>query len=112
MVFREYKDFHSGPFPTGWFKQASEICPSAVTLGMIMWGLAYRKMLFGRLNPRRVSRPFKVTDHLAKGWSVCSKTRIHILREMEKREMIHLKIKRGASPEVRIIDNEIQNWKA
>jgi len=76
-------------------------------VGLIIWGIAYQRKLWGYDSQRRTSGHIKVSNHTCMKWGVCGNSKNTALRLMEKAELIQLDTKRGRSPIVRIIDNEL-----
>jgi hypothetical protein len=76
-------------------------------LGLIIWGIAYQKKLFGHDGQRRTSGHIKVTNQTCMKWGVCGNSKNTALRLMEEAGLIRLDTKRGRSPIVQIIDNEL-----
>ena len=104
---RQYKEFIRGPLPLKWFQKASNISRTAGVLGLIIWGIAYQKKLWGHNSQRRTSGHIKVTNQTCKKWGVCGNSKNTALRLMEEAGLIRLDTKRGRSPIVQIIDNEL-----
>ena len=104
---RQYKEYVSGPLPLKWFQRASTISATAGVIGIIIWREAYQKKLFGHDGQRRTSGHIKVTTQNCMKWGVCGNSKNTALRLMEKAELIRLDTKRGRSPIVQIIDNEL-----
>jgi len=77
-------------------------------VGMIIWRIAYQKKLFGHDAQRRTSGHIKVTNQNCMKWGVCGNSKNTALRLMEKAGLIRLDTKRGRSPIVQIIDNELR----
>jgi len=105
---RQYRHFIRGPLPLKWFQKASTISRTAGVVGMIIWMIAYQKKLFGHDGQRRTSGSIKVTNQTCMKWGVCGNSKNIALRLMEKAGLIRLDTKRGRSPIVRIIDNELR----
>ena len=89
-----------GPFPHGWFAKAATISGKAFVVGVIIWGEAYRKNLFGKWIP--------ASNQKCLEFSVSGRQKRRILRQMHNEGLIQLQTQRGRSPEVRIIDWENQ----
>ena len=104
---RQYKQYVRGPLPLKWFQKASTISRTAGVVGMIIWRIAYQKKLWGYDSQRRTSGHIKVTNQTCKKWGVCGNSKNTALRLMEKAGLIRLDTKRGRSPIVQIIDNEL-----
>ena len=104
---RQYNQFIRGPLPLKWFQKASTISRTAAVVGMIIWRIAYQKKLFGHDSQRRTSGHIKVTNQTCMKWGICGNSKNTALRLMEKAELIRLDTKRGRSPIVQIIDNEL-----
>ena len=104
---RQYKAYVRGPLPLKWFQKASTISRTAGVVGMIIWRIAYQKKLWGYDSQRRTSGHIKVTTQTCMKWGVCGNSKNTALRLMEKAELIRLDTKRGRSPIVQIIDNEL-----
>ena len=105
---RQYNQFIRGPLPLKWFQKASTISRSAAVVGLIIWGIAYQKKLWGHDSQRRASWPMKVTTQTCMKWGVCGNSKNTALRKMEKAGLIRLDRKRGRSPIVQIIDDELK----
>ena len=105
---RQYKEFIRGPLPLKWFQKASNISRTAGVMGLIIWRIAYQKKLWGHNSQRRTSWPMKVTTQTCMKWGVCGNSKNTALRLMEKAELIRLDTKRGRSPIVQIIDDELR----
>ena len=90
-----------------WFRRASSISRSAAVVGLIIWGIAYQKKLWGYDSQRRTSWPIKVTTQNCMKWGICGNSKNTALRLMEKAGLIRLELKRGRSPVVQIIDAEL-----
>ena len=104
---RQYKEYVRGPLPLKWFQKASTISRTAGVVGMIIWRIAYQKKLWGHNSQRRTSWRMKVTNQTCMKWGVCGNSKNAALRLMEKAGLIRLDTKRGRSPIVQIIDNEL-----
>ena len=104
---RQYKEFIRGPLPLKWFQKASNISRTAGMVGLIIWGIAYQKKLWGHDSQRMTSGHIKVTTQNCMKWGVCGNSKNTALRLMEEAELIRLDTKRGRSPIVQIIDNEL-----
>ena len=104
---RHYNQYIRGPLPMKWFQRASSISRSAAVVGLIIWGIAYQRKLWGYDSQRRTSGHIKVSNHTCMKWGVCGNSKNTALRLMEKAELIRLDTKRGRSPIVQIIDNEL-----
>ena len=104
---RQYKEYVRGPLPLKWFQKASTISRTAGVVGLIMWRIAYQSKLWGHNSQRRTSWPMKVTTQTCMKWGVCGNSKNTALRLMEEAGLIRLDLKRGRSPIVQIIDNEL-----
>ena len=104
---RQYKEYVRGPLPLKWFQRASTISRTAAVVGLIIWRIVYQKKLWGYDSQRRTSGHIKVTNQTCKKWGVCGNSKNAALRLMEKAGLIRLDLKRGRSPIVQIIDNEL-----
>ncbi len=105
---RQYKEYVRGPLPLKWFQRASTISRTAAVVGMIIWRDAYQKKLWGYDCQRRTSGHIKVTNHNCMKWGVCGNSKNTALRLMEEAGLIRLDLKRGRSPIVQIIDDELR----
>jgi hypothetical protein len=105
---RQYNQFIRGPLPLKWFQKASNISRTAGVVGLIIWGIAYQRKLWGYDSQRRTSGHIKVTNQTCKKWGVCGNSKNTALRLMEKAGLIRLDLKRGRSPLVQIIDDELR----
>ena len=105
---RQYNQYIRGPLPLKWFQKASTISRTAGVVGMIIWRIAYQKKLWGYDAQRRTSWPIKVTTQTCMKWGVCGNSKNTALRLLEKADLIRLDTKRGRSPIVQIIDNELR----
>ena len=105
---RQYKQFIRGPLPLKWFQKASNISRTAGVVGLIIWGIAYQRKLWGYDSQRRTSGHIKVTNQTCKKWGVCGNSKNTALRLMEKAGLIRLDLKRGRSPLVQIVDDELR----
>ena len=105
---RQYKEYVRGPLPLKWFQRASTISRTAGVVGLIIWRDAYQKKLWGYDSQRRTSGHIKVTNQNCMKWGVCGNSKNAALRLMEKAGLIRLYTKRGRSPIVQIIDNELR----
>ena len=105
---RQYKEYVRGPLPLKWFQRASSISRSAAVVGLIIWGIAYQRKLWGYDSQRRTSGHIKITKQTCKKWGVCGNSKNTALRLMEKAGLIRLDLKRGRSPVVQIIDAELR----
>ena len=105
---RQYRQYIRGPLPLKWFQKASTISRTAGVVGLIIWRIAYQRKLWGYDSQRRISGHIKVTNQTCKKWGVCGNSKNTALRLMEKAELIRLDTKRGRSPIVQIIDNELR----
>ena len=105
---RQYKEFIRGPLPLKWFQKASAISATAGVIGIIIWREAYWRKLWGHNSQRMTSWPMKVTTQNCIKWGVCGNSKNTALRKMEKAGLIRLDTKRGRSPIVRIIDDEVR----
>ena len=104
---RQYKEYVRGPLPLKWFQKASTISRTAGVVGLIIWRIAYQKKLWGYGSQRRTSGHIKVTTQNCMKWGICGNSKNTALRLMEKAGLIRLDTKRGRSPIVQIIDNEL-----
>ena len=104
---RQYRQYVRGPLPLKWFQKASTISRTAAVVGMIIWKIAYQKKLWGYDSQRRTSGAMKVTNQTCMKWGVCGNSKNTALRLMEEAGLIRLDTKRGRSPIVQIIDNEL-----
>ena len=104
---RQYKQYIRGPLPIKWFQRASSISRSAAVVGLIIWGNAYQRKLWGHDSQRRTSGYIKVTNQNCLKWGVCGNSKNTALRLMEEAGLIRLDTKRGRSPVVQIIDDEL-----
>jgi len=93
--------------PMKWFQRASSISRSAAVVGLIIWGIAYQRKLWGYDSQRMTSGSIKVTNQTCLKWGVCGNSKNTALRLMEAAGLIRLDLKRGRSPVVQIIDNEL-----
>ena len=105
---RQYKEYVRGPLPLKWFQRASTISRTAAVVGMIIWRDAYQKKLWGYGSQRRTSESLKVTNQTCMKWGVCGNSKNAALRLMEEAGLIRLDTKRGRSPIVQIIDDELK----
>ena len=105
---RQYNQFIRGPLPLKWFQKASTISRSAAVVGLIIWGIAYQKKLWGYDSQRRTSGHIKVTNQTCMKWGICGNSKNIALRMMEEARLIRLDIKRGRSPVVQIIDDDLR----
>ena len=94
--------------PLKWFQKASTISRSAAVVGLIIWGIAYQKKLWGYDSQRRTSGHIKVTNQTCMKWGICGNSKNIALRMMEEAGLIRLDTKRGRSPVVQIIDAELR----
>ncbi|MFL2807782.1 MAG: hypothetical protein ACJ0DG_01810 [bacterium] len=104
---RQYKEFIRGPLPLKWFQRASNISRTAGVVGLIIWRIAYQRKLWGIDSQRKTSGPIKVTNQTCMKWGVCANSKNAALRLMEEAGLIRLELKRGRSPVVQIIDDEL-----
>ena len=104
---RQYKEYVRGPLSLKWFQKASAISTTAGVIGIIIWREAYQRKLWGHNSQRRTSWPMKVTTQNCMKWGVCGNSKNAALRLMEEAGLIRLDLKRGRSPIVQIIDNEL-----
>ena len=104
---RQYKEYVRGPLPLKWFQKASTISRTAAVVGLIIWGIAYQRKLWGHDSQRRTSGHIKVTTQTCMKWGVCGNSKNTALRLMEEAELIRLDTNRGRSPVVQIIDAEL-----
>ena len=104
---RQYKEYVRGPLPLKWFQRASTISRTAAVVGMIIWRDAYQKKLWGYGSQRRTSGHIKVTTQNCMKWGICGNSKNTALRLMEKAGLIRIELKRGRSPIVQIIDDEL-----
>jgi len=105
---RQYKEYVRGPLPLKWFQRASSISRSAAVVGLIIWGIAYQRKLWGHDSQRRTSGSMKVTNQTCMKWGICGNSKNTALRLMEEAGLIRLDLKRGRSPVVQIIDAELR----
>ena len=105
---RQYEEYVRGPLPLKWFQRASTISRTAGVVGLIIWRIVYQRKLWGYDSQRRTSGHIKVTNQTCKKWGVCGNSKNIALRQMEKAELIRLDTKRGRSPIVQIIDDELK----
>ena len=104
---RQYKEYVRGPLPLKWFQRASSISRTAGVVGLIIWKIAYQRKLWGYDSQRRTSGSIKVTNQTCMKWGICGNSKNTALRMMEEAGLIRLDLKRGRSPLVQIIDNEL-----
>ena len=105
---RQYSQYVRGPLPLKWFQKASNISRTAGVVGLIIWKISYQSKLWGYDSQRRTSGHIKVTNHNCKKWGVCGNSKNAALRLMEEAGLIRLDLKRGRSPIVQIIDDELR----
>ena len=105
---RQYKEYVRGPLPLKWFQSASSISRTAGVVGLIIWKIAYQRKLWGHGSQRRTSGYIKVTNQTCMKWGICGNSKNTALRRMEEAGLIRLETKRGRSPIVQIIDNELR----
>ena len=105
---RQYNQFIRGPLPLKWFQKASTISRSAAVVGLIIWGIAYQKKLWGYETQRRTSGSIKVTNQTCMKWGICGNSKNIALRMMKEAGLIRLDTKRGRSPVVQIIDDDLR----
>ena len=105
---RQYKEYVRGPLPLEWFHRASTISRTAGVVGLIIWRIAYQRKLWGHDSQRRTSGHIKVTNQNCMKWGVCGNSKNTALRLMEEAGLIRLDLKRGRSPIVQIIDDELR----
>ena len=105
---RQYKEYVRGPLPLKWFQKASAISATAGVIGIIIWREAYQRKLWGHNSQRRTSWPMKVTTQNCMKWGVCGNSKNAALRLMEEAGLIRLDLKRGRSPIVQIVDDELK----
>ncbi len=108
---RQYNQFIRGPLPLKWFQKASTISRTAGVVGMIIWMITYQKKLFGHDGQRRTSGSIKVTNQTCIKWGICGNSKNIALRMMEEAGLIRLDTKRGRSPVVQIIDDDLRTDK-
>jgi len=108
---RQYNQFIRGPLPLKWFQKASTISRSAAVVGLIIWGIAYQKKLWGYESQRRTSGSIKVTNQTCMKWGICGNSKNIALRMMKEAGLIRLDTKRGRSPVVQIIDDDLRTDK-
>ena len=94
--------------PLKWFQRASTISRTAAVVGLIIWGIAYQKKLWGYDSQRRTSGHIKVTNQTCMKWGICGNSKNIALRMMEEARLIRLDTKRGRSPVVQIIDDDLR----
>ena len=105
---RQYEEYVRGPLPLKWFQRASTISRTAGVVGLIIWRIAYQSKLWGHDSQRRTSGHIKVTNQTCKKWGVCGNSKNAALRLMEEAGLIRLETKRGRSPIVQIVDDELK----
>jgi hypothetical protein len=105
---RQYKEYVRGPLPLKWFQRASNISRTAGVVGLIIWGIAYQRKLWGHDSQRRTSGSIKVTNQTCMKWGICGNSKNTALRMMEEAGLIRLDLKRGRSPIAQIIDNDLR----
>ena len=105
---RQYRQYVRGPLPLKWFQKASNISRTAGVVGLIIWRIAYQSKLWGYDSQRRTSGHIKVTNQTCKKWGVCGNSKNAALRLMEEAGLIRLDLKRGRSPIVQIVDDELK----
>ena len=108
---RQYKQFIRGPLPLEWLQKASNISRTAGVVGLIIWGIAYQRKLWGQDSQRRTSGYIKVTNQNCLKWGVCGNSKNTALRLMDEAGLIRLDLKRGRSPMVQILDDELVSVK-
>ena len=107
-ISRQYKQYVRGPLPLKWFQKASTISRTAGVVGLIVWRIAYQSKLWGYDSQRRTSGHIKVTNQTCMKWGVCGNSKNAALRLMEEAGLIRLDLKRGRSPLVQIVDDELK----
>ena len=105
---RQYKEYVRGPLPLKWFQSASSISRTAGVVGLIIWKIAYQRKLWGYDSQRRTSGSIKVTNQTCMKWGICGNSKNTALRRMEEAGLIRLDTKRGRSPVVQIIDDDLR----
>jgi hypothetical protein len=108
---RQYKEYVRGPLPLKWFQLASNISRTAGVVGLIIWKIAYQRKLWGHDSQRRTSGSIKVTNQTCMKWGICGNSKNIALRMMEEAGLIRLDTKRGRSPVVQIIDDDLSTDK-
>tara|TARA_X000001036_G_scaffold389127_1_gene385867 strand:- start:384 stop:758 length:375 start_codon:yes stop_codon:yes gene_type:complete len=108
---RQYGEYIRGPLPLKWFQRASNISRTAGVVGLIIWGIAYQRKLWGYNSQRRTSGHIKVTNQACMKWGICGNSKNTALRMMEEAGLIRLDTKRGRSPFVQIIDDDLRTEK-
>ena len=104
---RRYKRFIQGPLPLEWFQKASLISATAGVIGMIIWQIAYEKKKFGRSGQRYRSKPIRLSNQMTEKYGVHRHAKMSALKKMEDEGLIRLRLPKGSSPEVLIIDSEV-----
>jgi len=105
---RQYKEYVRGPLPLKWFQRASSISRTAGVVGLIIWKIAYQRKLWGHDSQRRTSGSIKVTNQTCMKWGICGNSKNIALRMLEETGLIRLDTKRGRSPVVQIIDDDLR----
>ena len=105
---RQYEEYIRGPLPLKWFQKASNISRTAGVVGLIIWKIAYQRKLWGHDSQRRTSGSIKVTNQTCMKWGICGNSKNIALRMMEEAGLIRLDTKRGRSPAVQIIDDDLR----
>jgi len=108
---RQYKEYVRGPLPLKWFQLASNISRTAGVVGLIIWKIAYQRKLWGHDSQRRTSGSIKVTNQTCMKWGICGNSKNIALRMMKEAGLIRLDTKRGRSPVVQIIDDDLRTDK-
>ena len=105
---RQYEEYIRGPLPLRWFQKASNISRTAGVVGLIIWKIAYQRKLWGHDSQRRTSGSIKVTNQTCMKWGICGNSKNMALRMLEETGLIRLDTKRGRSPVVQIIDDDLR----
>ena len=108
---RQYEEYIRGPLPLRWFQKASNISRTAGVVGLIIWKIAYQRKLWGHDSQRRTSGSIKVTNQTCMKWGICGNSKNMALRMLEETGLIRLDTKRGRSPVVQIIDDDLRTEK-
>ncbi len=108
---RQYEEYIRGPLPLRWFQKASNISRTAGVVGLIIWKIAYQRKLWGHDSQRRTSGSIKVTNQTCMKWGICGNSKNIALRMLEETGLIRLDTKRGRSPVVQIIDDDLRTEK-
>ena len=93
--------FLKGPIPIHWLASAKKASPTALSVGLYLW----------HLSGLTKKKTFKATNHTLPMWRLDRYAKYRGLKELEKSGLIKVKRQNKMSPEVTILNGNINTSK-